>query len=217
VAAQRDFDEFDAACDHLLVLDTNLPAGPSQVIATYRLLRRAPMEMIGRFYTQDEYNIDAIVDSEGELLELGRSCVQEEYRSRAAMQLLWRGIAAYIHNHKVKLLFGCPSFTGIDFKEHAIALSYLYHYHLAPEEIRPVALPDQYVDMNLLPKEEVDHKEALRYLPTLIKGYMRLGGFFGDGAVLDPICNTTDVSVVIKTDLVTDKYIQRYAGSVNFE
>src|SRR5690606_25684268 len=92
----------------------------------------------------------------------------------------------------------------------ALPLSYLHHYHLAPEELRPRALPDRYVDMNMLPPEAIDLKAARAQLPPLIKGYLRLGGFVGDGAVVDSQFNTTDVSVIVKTDWVTARYYRHY-------
>lgn len=121
-----------------------------------------------------------------------------------------RGIGAYVRLYDIKLMFGCASFFGIDVDKHAMPLSYLYHYHLAPEAIRAVALPDQYVEMNLIPKEDVDVQKAFSALPALIKGYLRINGYIGMGAVIDPHFNTIDVGIVVKTDLVTDKYAQRY-------
>jgi len=207
--AQRDMDQFDAVCDHLLVVE-HQPNGDALVVGTYRLLRREAMEKIGRFYSEGEYDIGPIRNYPGEILEVGRSCVDPEFRNRAVMQLLWRGIGAYVSRFDVALMFGCASFHGTNPAEHAMALSYLYHYHLAPEELRAKALPDRFVDMNLMPKEEVNVKEAFSMLPALIKGYLRLSGYIGLGAVIDPEYNTTDVGIVVKTNLVTDKYAQRY-------
>lgn len=210
-AQKRDFDEFDEHCDHLLVVDYDLPPETGQVVGTYRLLRRSAMRAIGRFYSESEFNIDALKNEPGEILELGRSCVDARYRNRAVMQLLWRGIASYVSLHDIKLMFGCASFIGTDVESHALALSYLHHYHLAPADLRSVALPDQYVEMNLLPREKIDVKEAVAGLPALIKGYLRLNGYIGHGAVIDPHCNTLDVGIIVKTDLVTDRYAQRYS------
>ena len=95
-------------------------------------------------------------------------------------------------------------------KEHYHALSYLYHYHLAPEEFRPVALPSHYVNMNWMPKEDVVPRAALSALPPLIKGYLRLGGLVGDGAVLDYAFNTCDVSIVVRTEAMHSRYADRY-------
>ena len=94
--------------------------------------------------------------------------------------------------------------------QHAMALSYLHHRHLAPPEFRPRAVPDRYVSMNMMPLDQIDERRALVLLPPLIKGYLRLGGFVGDGAVIDRQFNTTDVAVVVQTDLVTEKYYRHY-------
>ncbi len=209
LASKRDQDAFDDVCDHLLVVDHE-PGGGYRIVGTYRLLRRAAMKTIGRFYTEGEFDISAIRGYPGEILEVGRSCVDPDYRNRAVMQLLWRGIGAYVAKFEVALMFGCASFHGTDPKEHAMALSYLHHYHLAPAELCPVALPERYVEMNLLAKEQVNVKRAFSALPALIKGYLRLNGYIGSGAVIDPEYNTTDVSIVVKTDRVTDKYVKRY-------
>jgi putative hemolysin len=181
-------------------------------VGSYRLLRRSAMRQLGKFYSDGEYDISALKREKGEILELGRSCVDPRYRNRAVLQLLWRGIASYVSLHDIKLMFGCASFHGNDVKAHALGLSYLYHYHMAPEDLRITALPDQYVEMNLMPKEAINIKEAFASLPTLIKGYLRVNGFIGNGAVIDRQCNTVDVGIIVKTELVTDKYAQRYSA-----
>jgi len=209
-AARRDFDAFDRWADHLLVIDHKIGSGPPGVIGTYRLIRRESAARLGSFYSADEYDIGKIVGYPGEILELGRSCVDARYRTGQTMQLLWRGIAAYVDQFGVDLMFGCASLPGNDPDHLALPLSYLYHYHLAPPALRPRALAERYVDMRRVPYAEVDQRAAIAALPPLIKGYLRLGGFVGDGAVIDEQFNTTDVCVVVKTDQVTDRYLRHY-------
>jgi putative hemolysin len=146
----------------------------------------------------------------GEILELGRSCVDASARNLPTMQLLWRGIATYVFHHQIALMFGCASLPGTDPDALAVPLSYLYYHHLAPPALRPRALAQRYVDMRRLPPSAIDPAKSLAELPPLIKGYLRLGGFVGDGAVIDQQFNTTDVSIVVKTDLITDKYYRHY-------
>ena len=209
-ATRRDFDRFDEICDHLLVIDTKRSDLPGGVVGTYRVLRSTVAEQNGGFYTSDEYEIGRLITGQGDTLELGRSCVEEEYRNRPTMQLLWQSIAAYIFHYDIAIMFGCASMPGTDPEALALPLSYLYHYHLAPPALRPVALKERYVDMRLLPEDRIDQRQALAELPPLIKGYLRLGGFVGDGAVVDHQFNTTDVSIIVKTDLVTEKYMKHY-------
>jgi putative hemolysin len=221
--SRRDVDRFDAFCDHLLVLDHAKGDGPGAIVGTYRLLRRSVAERHEGFYTATEFDIAKALSLPGELLELGRSCVDAQHRTRPTMQLLWKGIAAYVFAHDVKLMFGCASLPGTDPAAHAAALSYLHHNHLAPEAIRTRALPHLRVDMDMLPEGAGAHDDALKAfdartviaaLPPLIKGYLRLGGFVGDGAVVDREFNTTDVCILVVTDSVTDKYFKHYSRQV---
>lgn len=210
LAAKRDGDEFDAVADHLLVLDHDLGNGPEAVIGTYRLIRRAAADRLGRFYSAGEYDIGPLLAFPGEVLELGRSCVAAPYRTRGTLQLLWRGIAAFVFRHKIDLMFGCASLPGTDLDALAAQLSYLHANHLAPPALRPRAVPDRHVAMDRIPPGDLDMRAAMVALPPLVKGYLRLGGFVGDGAVIDHQFNTTDVCIVVKTDLITDKYYRHY-------
>lgn len=208
---KRDFDDFDAVADHLLVVDRDLGTGPNSVVGTYRLVRREAAQKHGQFYSVDEYDVSAILAHDGEILELGRSCVDENYRSRHVMELLWRGIAAYVFHYNIDLMFGCASIPGTDPEALALPLSYLYHNHLAPEDKRPIALAERYVDMNRIPADEINPRRGLASVPPLIKGYLRLGGFIGDGAVIDPQFDTTDVCIVVETEKVTGRYYDHYS------
>lgn len=207
---RREWDDYDPHCDHLLVFDRERGKGAAGVVGTYRLMRREGAEGMGHFYTAGEYDIGPLLAYPGELLELGRSCVHQDYRTRAVMQLLWRGIAEYVFHYGIDLMFGCGSLQGTDPDEMALPLSFLYHHHLAPPALRPRALEERYVDMNRMAPGEIDALKALKVLPPLLKGYLRLGGFVGDGAVVDHEFGTTDVCIVVKTDQVTDKYYRHY-------
>ena len=209
-ASRRDRDRFDAVADHLLVIDHAIGPGPEGVVGTYRLIRREAADRAGGFYSADEYDLSAVLAFPGRVMELGRSCVDAAYRNRAVMQLLWRGIAAYVFHHDVALMFGCASLHGTDPDALAAELSYLYAHHLAPPALRPRALPGRYVDMRRTDPARLDRLRTLAALPPLIKGYLRLGGFVGDGAVIDAQFNTIDVAIVVKTDQVTNKYLRHF-------
>jgi putative hemolysin len=210
IATERDRDQFDAVADHLLVVDHDLGEGPESVVGTYRLIRQSGAAKLGRFYSADEYDISMLESAGGQLLELGRSCTASAYRSRAVMQLLWRGIAAYVFHYGIDLMFGCASLHGTDPDALTAELTYLHANHLAPAPIRPRALEQRYVAMNRCDPATLDARKVMMALPPLIKGYLRLGGFVGDGAVIDRQFNTTDIAVIVQTDLVTDKYYRHY-------
>ncbi|MBI1778231.1 MAG: GNAT family N-acetyltransferase [Proteobacteria bacterium] len=218
-AERRDWDHFDSHCEHLVIIDRRAGSPDGKVVGTYRLLRREAAAKLGGFYTETEFDIAPLLAYPGEILELGRSCVEVDYRTRAVMHHLWRGIAEYVLRNDIKLMFGCASLPGTDAAALAGALSYLHHYHLAPPALRARALEDRYVSMALLSPAEIDpgteiavfdDRAAVAALPPLIKGYLRVGGFVGDGAVIDHAFNTTDVCVIVATDRVTEKYFRHY-------
>ena len=207
---KRDINEFDSITDHLIVMDKTLPDGPEQIIGTYRLLRQQVAEQYGKFYTSDEYNIQPLIDNQQGLLELGRSCVLPEYRTRPVLQKLWEGIAHYITDHNISLMFGCASITGTDVNKVSEMLAYLHHYHQAPPEICPKAIEARYVDMNLHCKEDLNAKLIFVSLPPLLKGYLRLGAYIGDGAVVDHQWNSIDVCIILPSSVVHEKYVKHY-------
>ncbi len=209
-ALKRDIDAYDEICDHLIVVDLEKSGATPSVVGTYRFLRGRVADRHGGFYSEDEFDLRGLKTYPGEIMELGRSCIDPAYRRRGAMQLLWRGIAGYILEHEVEVMFGCGSIHGVDVTEAERVLSFLHHYHRAPGHIRPKAVPSRYVDMNGLKKSAIDVDRAQAELPPLLKGYLRLGGYIGDGAVIDYDFNTIDVCVVVETRNVTGKYMRHF-------
>ena len=213
---RRDFDKFDEYCDHLLVVDRNVhdEDGQPTVVGTYRLMRDVDAARAGGFYTAGEYEIGpmlAAIPEGSRVLELGRSCVLKTYRAKpGSMQLLWRGVTAYLSRFSIDLMFGCASLHGTDPDALALPLSYLHHFHAMPEAMRVRARPELYVDMNRIPKEAIDPKEALRALPPMIKGYVRAGCGIGEGAVIDRQFGTTDVFIYFPVSNVDPRYKSRF-------
>jgi len=213
---RRDVDHFDSICDHLVVFDREA-RGPYEtwkprVVGTYRLLRQDVAERHGGFYTSGEYGVRGLLAQHRDLkfLELGRSCVLAPYRDRRTVELLWHGIWTYVVRHRVDVMIGCASFDGTNPDKLALPLSFLHHHAQAPADWRVRALPQRYVEMNRLPKKSVDAKAALRALPPLIKGYLRLGAFVGQGAVVDRKFGTTDVFVALPVSAISPRYIEHF-------
>ena len=216
-----DEDPYDAVCDHLLVVDE---AGyddadawgglkRQKVVGTYRVLRQEVAERTLGFYTQSEYDIAPLVEARSphyRFMELGRSCVQGPYRNKRTVELLWHGLWTYVREHKIDVMIGCASLPGTDPDAHAMALSFLHHNALAPPEWRCRAHDDLYVSMDRLPRDEVDMKAALKSLPPLIKGYLRLGAYVGDGAVIDRQFGTTDVLIILPVEKIDPRYFEHF-------
>jgi L-ornithine Nalpha-acyltransferase len=226
IASMRrlDQDAYDGVCDHLLVVDTAPSTQPMQswvsgrrprVVGTYRVLRQEKVPHELGFYTQGEYDIAPLVAARSpqyKFMELGRSCVLKPYRNKRSVELLWHGLWTYVREHKVDVMIGCASFEGTDPKAHAMALSFLHHFAMAPPEWRCSAHQRLYRPMNILPKEQVDMKAALKAMPPLIKGYLRLGAYIGDGAVIDQQFGTTDVLIILPVEKIDPRYFEKFGA-----
>jgi putative hemolysin len=214
---RRDIDAFDPICDHLLVLHNApepLPWQPPRVVGTYRLLRQERAEQVGGFYTASEFDVAPLLARHPQLsfLELGRSCVLAEFRSRRTVELLWHGIWSYILRRRLDVMIGCASLHGTDLDKLAHQLSFLHHYAAAPPEWRVEALASRHVAMDRLPKSGVNAMAALRELPPLIRGYLRLGGFVGHGAVIDRQFDTVDVMMVLPVAGIDQRYLDHFGS-----
>lgn len=223
LATRRDADPFDAYCDHLLVIDhatmkrNKLGRLKPEIVGTYRVLRQEVADQHGGFYSAAEYDIQALIKSNPgkRFMELGRSCVLKPYRNKKTIELLWHGLWSYVLRHKIDVMLGCASIEGTNLDEISGQLSFLHHNARAPEEWRVSAVDDRYVDMNRRPAADINQREALRALPPLIKGYLRLGAFVGDGAVIDHQFGTTDVLVIMPVSELNTRYVNYYGADAS--
>lgn len=210
-AARLEADEFDPVFDHLILTDSRRDAGAlDDVVGVYRLLPGDRAAEFGRFYSEGEYDLAPLRASGRRLVELGRSCVHADYRGGSAMFHLWNGLADYVLSRGIEVMFGVASFHGRDPAPLAQALSWLHHHHLAPPALRVTARPECRQPMDLLPKDALDRKAAMLATPALIKAYLRLGGYVGDGAWIDHAFNTTDVCLIMDTARMSARHRDFY-------
>lgn len=217
---RTDADRFDEFCDHLIVVRQDPSHGldpimlsDGELVGTYRLMRQDMANRLGGYYSAGEFDIGPMLAAHPELqfLELGRSCVLKPYRTKPVLELLWQGIWNYVRHHGCDVMFGCASFEGTDPAAHAAALTFLARNCLAPAEWRVRALPQRAIEMNRI-EGALDPKQALRTLPPLIKGYLRLGCYIGEGAVIDPGFNTLDVLIILPVAAINKRYFTHFGA-----
>jgi putative hemolysin len=209
-ARRIEADRFDPHFDHLILRDRRRAEG-DRVVGVYRLMRSEQAEKAGQFYSEDEYDLTPLHSSGRRLLELGRSCLHSDYRGGTAMVHLWNGLADYIAEHEIEVMFGVASFHGTDPGPIAAALSLLHHRHLAPDDVRPLAKAGGYQRMDLIEEGALDRPAAIREIPALIKAYLRLGGFVGQGAFVDRAFNCIDVCLVMDIARMSAKHRSIYS------
>ena len=214
----EEYDSYDTYADYMAVFHDG------KIVGTYRIIDRDAAEKMGGFYTESEFNISKIKKVNGNIAEMSRACVKQEYRENGlVMRLLWAGLCEYVVKRKVVILFGVPSFVGTNPAQSAQALSYLYYNCLSPSHLRATVLKenlDQSVNpgmtqMNILPRAFVDEDEAKKQMTPLIKGYLRLGASFGRGVFIDKPFGTYDVFVLVQTKNIDKTYQKHFTGSEN--
>ncbi len=217
--ASRDTDEFDQQCDHLLVVrqttclqNDMIAVDGGELVGTYRLLNQKTAEQSTGFYSQREFDLASLIKRKPHhnFLELGRSCVRKAFRTKPAVELLWQGIWNYVRLHKHDVMIGCASLEGVDIEELKAPLSFLHHNFQPPADWQVRAHTKCRLEIDLLASDQINERTAVKMLPPLIKGYLRLGAYIGDGAVIDCQFNTTDVLIILPTSAIDPRYFSRF-------
>lgn len=203
-------DHFDSHADHLLLRDLRAPDSATDgVIGVYRLMTEKHAKSAGRFYSAAEFDLSALLASGKSLLELGRTCLHPDHRGGAALMALWQGVADYVADHEIDILFGTASFHGTDQPALQNAISHLHTAYLVPDPLRVTSLMQ--TQPPLLPAAQIDRKAAMRDTPALIKSYLKLGGAIGQGVFVDHAFNTTDVCMILEIAKLSPGQLNRTA------
>jgi len=219
---KRDADEFDPICDHIIVVDHNETEGLSsrpKIVGTYRALRAEVANACNGFYSSSEFDLKSMLAKNWEkgFCELGRSCVLPPYRDRRTMEALWVGLWAYAVLYDIDVYLGVASFEGTDPDEHLEALSLLHHTARAPENWSVKARKDVGTNINYLPLGGLNQRSVINALPPLIKGYLRVGAYVGDGVFVDHQFGTTDVLILTPIDQVPERYKQHFIQATGLD
>ncbi len=212
VAKAIERDKFDRYCDHLILIDKRSKSLCDQpkIIGTMRLMEREVAEQTLGFYSATEYNLDKLISETDNSLEISRACVEKNYRGNVAIHFLWLGLADYIINRNINLMFGVASFHGNNAMDFGSALTLLNEKFKAPKTWGFRAAKKGYVDMNIIPLDKLNYKVAMNEMPSLLKAYLRMGAKVSDGAFIDLKFNTIDVGLVVATDSINKKYRDFY-------
>lgn len=198
IAAKRDIDELDDAGFHIIVIDTRVELQPA-IVGTLRLFSNECLKPGQQFYTEKTFNLDKLHNFYGKSLELSRFCVDPNGRGGVILMLIWKYAMSFLQDNNIDVMFGCASFTGASLDQHRPILNYLYEHHLAPELLRPVPKVEGYIDLNALYEESAAWEDAQKSVPTLLRGYLKLGAKISDAAIIDIVFNTVYVAIYVET------------------
>ena len=194
-----DIDRFDKFCDHLLVRDHS----NEKVVGTYRILPPEQAIKAGGYYSETEFDLSRLAHLRDRMVEVGRSCVHEDYRDGATITQLWSGLAEYVSKNNHEYLIGCASISMGDGGHYAASVyNKIHRLHAAPAEYRVFPhcrLPLESLNQNL---------DVI--IPPLIKGYLRLGAYIAGEPAWDPDFNCADVFILMPVSRMNARYAKHF-------
>lgn len=196
-----DQDLFDPYCEHLIVRDED----SGRIVGTYRILAPEAARRVGSYYSDNEFDLTRLQHLRERIVEIGRSCIDAEYRSGAVITLLWNGLARYMTENRHDYLIGCASIGMADGGHNAASIYAQLQKHMSPPEYRVFPrcrLPLERLDIN-----------ARAELPPLLKGYLRAGSYVCGEPAWDPDFNTADLLLLLPMSRVESRYARHFLGN----
>ena len=184
----QDVDAFDHLCTHILIHQENDGA----LVCCFRMMPLSGSE-ISRSYSAQYYALEALAAYRGNMVEMGRFCIDPDFNDPDILRVAWAAMTAYVDDNGVELLFGCSSFTGTETHEYLDAFAMLKARHLAPKRWLPRVKAPHVFKFAARLRRKPDAKKALLGMPPLLRTYLMMGGWVSDHAVVDAQMNTLHV------------------------
>ncbi|CUH83606.1 GNAT family N-acetyltransferase [Thalassovita mediterranea] len=184
-----DADRYDDACQHVLVEE----ARTGRLVCCFRLLPLASGAAISDSYSAQYYELSALKDFSGPMVEMGRFCIHPDVKDPDVLRVAWGAMTAFVDDNGVEMLFGCASFSGTDEAAYLDAFAMLRDRHLAPKRWLPRVKAPQVFRFAERLRRKPDAKLAMRHMPPLLRTYLMMGGWVSDHAVVDRQMNTLHV------------------------
>jgi len=200
-ATGLDQDEFDAVCEHLLVIET----ATGNVVGTYRMQTGANAAANLGYYSAREFDFHPFEAARDQIVELGRACVAVAHRNQSVLGLLWKGIARYAQSRQARYLVGCSSLTSQDPAWGLAAYNQLAGRHLAPPEWRTVPLAQWRCHADVHAHEAVP-------VPRLMSAYLGVGAKICGEPAIDREFGTIDFLTWLDLQAMPAKVLRKFMG-----
>jgi putative hemolysin len=194
-----DKDEFDDYCDHLIVRDSKT----LDVVGTYRVMSPHGARRMGKYYSEQEFDLSRLENLRSITAEAGRACIHPDYRSGGVIMMLWAGLAEYMRKERCEYLMGCASVSLADGGHNAAALHHaLSENNMAPPDYR--VAPHVPFPINV---REAGHEPQV---PPLLKGYLRSGAWVCGDPAWDPDFHSADFFLLLPLAKLDKRYARHY-------
>jgi len=197
-----DSDDYDAVCDHILIEE----AKTGDLACCFRLLPLESGSEIETTYSSQFYDLDALRTFPDRMVEMGRFCVHPDHRTGEVLRIAWSAMTRYVDAREIKLMIGCSSFHGVDADTYKDSFALLKDNHLAPTHLLPRPKAANIFEFaRKLRLRRPDKMQGMRLMPPLLRGYLSMGGWVSDHAVIDHDLNTLHVFTGLETSRVPER------------
>ncbi|MFA6281774.1 MAG: GNAT family N-acyltransferase [Candidatus Omnitrophota bacterium] len=191
----KEEDEFDAYSKHLAVIDKDI----NKIIGSYRLLLGSAAKTHNGFYSETEFDLSKIKKNcKGELLEMSRACVLDSYRKYPIIKFIWKEIISFVEKKEIKYIFGCPSIEAPQQAHIGEIMEFFKKNCFADEKYR--AYPVKGKEYKFEPANCPDPKAIYRTLPSLVRGYLKMGALVCSEPAWDNHFRTVDFFMMLEVE-----------------
>jgi len=202
----QDSDKFDKFCQHLVVVEKKT----GKVVGTYRVLSGQIAKKTVGFYSESEFDLSNIKKNcRGRLLEMGRACVDNAYRAHPVINLMWAKLLDYYKKNKIRYVFGCSSIADPSPRKVGALLKFFKKKYFAPREFRVRPLKEKRYPYSK-DGAKLKETEILKFIPSLVKGYLRMGAYICSEPVWDKDFNTADFFMLLDIKKINNAYRKRF-------
>ncbi len=196
-AGDLERDRFDPFCIHLIVRN----GATGEVVGTYRILTPERAAALGSFMAESEFDLSCLTPLRAQMVEVGRACIDADYRSGSIIMLLWSGLAAFTQSRGLSYLFGCATVGWGEQESDPQAM----YKTLAPRYLAPA-------EYRVLPRTRPPRRGGASSgsIPPLLKGYLRAGAWICGAPGWDPELETVDLPVLLPLQRVDSRYARHF-------
>jgi putative hemolysin len=173
------------------------------LVGTYRM--QTGYRALGNlgYYGAQLFDLTPFEPIRGEILELGRACVHQDYRNTTALFLLWKGIASYATLCTARYLIGCSSLSSQDQNE-GLAL---YHSLRDKYLVEPALRTEPQLAARCTQTRELATPPRT---PRLFRAYLDVSGRLCGPPAIDPVFRTIDFLTLVDLHGIPDRVRARF-------
>jgi putative hemolysin len=194
-----DRDRFDLICDHLMVRDV----ASGRLIGTYRMQTGYRAKGNLGYFSEQIFDLHPFEPIRGGILELGRACVHQDFRSMPVIHMLWKGIAVYATRCAARYLIGCSSLTSQDQRVGMALYEALKEKHLAEPALQTLPHPACRCYADDLPAESPR-------APRLFRAYLDISARLCGPPAIDREFRTIDFLTIVDLQNIPQRVRTRF-------